>query len=59
MNIKLVIFDFDGTLADTNKLIVTCKQETMRRLGLEVMDEEVCRSTIGLSAEIGFRKTYL
>ena len=55
---KLVIFDFDGTLADTSKLIVSCKQETMERMGLEVMDEEVCRSTIGLSAEIGFRQTY-
>ena len=58
MNIKLIIFDFDGTLADTNKLIVACKQETMRRLGLEVMDEKICASTIGLSAAIGFRQTY-
>lgn len=58
MDIKLIIFDFDGTLADTNKLIVSCKQETMRRLGLKVMDEKVCASTIGLSAAIGFRQTY-
>ena len=46
MDIKLIIFDFDGTLADTNKLIVACKQETMRRLGLEVMDEKICASQL-------------
>ena len=58
MYIKLIIFDFDGTLADTNKLIVDCKQEAMRRMGLKVMDEAVCSSTIGLSAATGFRQTY-
>ena len=58
MDIKLIIFDFDGTLADTRKLIVSCKQDTMRHFGLKVMDEEACASTIGLSAGDGFRQTY-
>lgn len=58
MDIKLAIFDFDGTLMDTRKPIVYAKQETMRRLGLEVMDEETCASTIGLTAKLGFQKTY-
>jgi len=58
MDFKLVIFDFDGTLADTRKLIVICKQETMRELGIRVLSEEECASTIGLSAATGFRQSY-
>ena len=58
MDIKLVIFDFDGTIADTRKAIVVAKQKTMKKLGLEVMDEEACASTIGLSAKRGFQATY-
>lgn len=31
---KLVILDFDGTLADTVELIVQTNQEVQRRMGL-------------------------
>ena len=31
MNINIVIFDFDGTIADTKKTIVVAKQETMKK----------------------------
>lgn len=58
MDIKLVIFDFDGTLIDTKKTIVAAKQETMRVMGLKIADEEACASTIGLSAKIGFKTMY-
>ena len=58
MNIRAVIFDFDGTLADTRKAIVTAKQATMKNAGLEVKDEETCASTIGLTAKAGFLKLY-
>ena len=58
MDIKLVIFDFDGTLLDTKKTIVIAKQETMRVMGLDIADEEACASTIGLSAKIGFQTMY-
>ncbi len=58
MDIKLVIFDFDGTLVDTKKTIVVAKQETMRVMGLDIADEETCASTIGLSAKIGFKTLY-
>lgn len=58
MGIRLVIFDFDGTIADTRLAIVLAKQETMERLGLPVADEESCTSTIGLSAKAGFQKIY-
>ncbi len=58
MDIRVVIFDFDGTLADTRKPIVIAKQDTMRAAGLEVADEEACAATIGLTAKDGFRKLY-
>lgn len=58
MDVKLLIFDFDGTIMDTRRTIVYAKQETMRIMGLEVFDEETCASTIGLSAKIGFEKLY-
>ncbi len=44
----LIIFDFDGTLGDTRHIIVTTMQDVMRELHLDVKDEEVCASTIGL-----------
>ena len=58
MQFKVVIFDFDGTLADTRKAIVIAKQDTMRSFGLKVFDEEACASTIGLTARAGFLKFY-
>ena len=58
MNIKLLIFDFDGTIMDTRKTIVIAKQETMRRMGLAIADEQTCAETIGLSAKSGFKKIY-
>ena len=58
MSIKLVIFDFDGTIADTRKSIVVSKQEMMKILGLEVKDDEACASVIGLPAEDGYRQLY-
>ncbi len=58
MKYKLLIFDFDGTLADTRAPIVMAKQETMRQMGIAVMDEETCASTIGLTARLGFQQLY-
>lgn len=58
MNIRLAIFDFDGTIADTRGAIVAAKQEMMRTLGLKVLDEAACASTIGLTAKLGFQQLY-
>ena len=46
--IKLIILDFDGTLADTRELIVRTNQETQRRMGYPVTDEAGIVATIGL-----------
>lgn len=52
---KCIVFDFDGTLADSHRGIVTAYQETFRRLGLDVPSEEFITSTIGLTLEDGFK----
>lgn len=45
---KLIILDFDGTLADTRKLIVRTNQEAQRRMNYPVTDEAGIVATIGL-----------
>ncbi|MBD5231750.1 MAG: HAD-IA family hydrolase [Bacteroidales bacterium] len=49
--IKNIIFDFDGTLADTASLIVKTMQETIRQMELPPKTDEECQATIGLRLE--------
>lgn len=53
---RLVIFDFDGTLADTSECIVKTAQRTMERLGLPMRSEWEIKQTIGLPLEECFRR---
>ena len=48
---KAILFDFDGTLADTAPGIVLTMQETFRELGLTVPTPDAIRQTIGLPLE--------
>ena len=52
--VRLVIFDFDGTIADTRINIVLTMRETMRELRLPEADEAACAATIGLRLKDGF-----
>ena len=56
--IKLLIFDFDGTLADTHELIIRTNQEAMRRMGFPVLEDEVISRTIGLPLEEGLKTMF-
>ena len=58
MDTRIVIFDFDGTLADTRAAIVKAKQETSLMMGLPVASDEAYVSTIGLSSKAGFAKVH-
>ena len=51
VNIKNIIFDFDGTLADTSKLIVATMQKSIYDYGLPFRNEKEIRSTIGVRLE--------
>ena len=48
MNVDLVIFDFDGTLADTHRTIIATVQQTLQELGHPIASEEAITATIGL-----------
>ena len=47
-NIKCYIFDFDGTLADTQGIITKTMMMTIDELHLEKRTVEQCRAMIGL-----------
>ncbi|MCR5680454.1 MAG: HAD-IA family hydrolase [Prevotella sp.] len=48
MKKRLIIFDFDGTLGDTRRNIVTTMQMTISELRLPARSDAECSSTIGL-----------
>ena len=49
MKYKGIIFDFDGTLADTNKGIVRTYIATFKEMGLPIPSTESINATIGLA----------
>ena len=51
---KLVILDFDGTLADTRGLIIMTMQQTIALLGLEPRTDDQCAAMIGLPLKQAF-----
>ena len=55
---KLIIFDFDGTLGDTRRNIVTTMQMTIKELHLPDRTDAECSSTIGLPLAECFRTLF-
>ena len=55
MTTKLIIFDFDGTLGDTRRNIVTTMQMAIKEMQLPERSEAECASTIGLPLAGCFR----
>ena len=51
-----LIFDFDGTLADTRTGILATAQEVLRRMGLPPADEAALGATIGLPLRENFTR---
>ena len=58
MNKRLIIFDFDGTLADTNALITKTMMMTNDEMGLEKRTREQCASCIGLPLADCFKSLF-
>lgn len=48
MSFRLVIFDFDGTLADTRRLVVATMRDVLAEMALPVAEESSCMATIGM-----------
>jgi phosphoglycolate phosphatase len=51
-----IVFDFDGTIADTQALIVSCFRATYERLGRPAPSFEAIAATIGLPLERAFQQ---
>ena len=56
--IRLIVFDFDGTLGDTRANIMMTMRGAMQALDLPEADEVSIAATIGLPLEEGFRQLY-
>ncbi|MBQ6279539.1 MAG: HAD-IA family hydrolase [Muribaculaceae bacterium] len=55
---KHIIFDFDGTIADTSRIILATMQATMRERGLRVETPEAIKRVIGLPLKDCFTHIY-
>lgn len=55
---KLVIFGFDGTIADTSPGILYCFNTTATAMGYQPVDHDSLYGVIGISLENGFRKLF-
>lgn len=55
MDTQLVIFDFDGTLADTTESIIKTYNATFDALSVTRPSVDACRNTIGVPLREGFR----
>ena len=58
MKPKVIILDFDGTLGDTQSLIIESLQNTIKAMNLPARSEEACAATIGLSRCDAFMSMY-
>jgi phosphoglycolate phosphatase len=54
--VKLVIFDFDGTLVDSRKLILESNRVVFGQFGLNPPSEEESFSLVGMSLDLVLRK---
>lgn len=58
MNTRLIVFDFDGTLGDTQQIIVTTLHMTIAEMRLPERTDAECISIIGLPLAGCFRVLY-
>jgi phosphoglycolate phosphatase len=58
MNYRAVLFDLDGTLADTSKGIYNAIRHTEKLLNLEPISEDQMRSHIGPPPEKSFQRSF-
>lgn len=58
MTPQLIIFDFDGTLADTTATILQTYRMAIESMGAPTRSDAECQATIGLPLKEGFRQLY-
>lgn len=58
MKPELIIFDFDGTLANTTATILRTYRMAIESIGADSRTDAECQATIGLPLREGFRQLY-
>lgn len=58
MTPKLIIFDFDGTLADTTATILQTYRASIKSMDAPMRTDAECQATIGLPLKEGFRQLF-
>lgn len=58
MRIKLIIFDWDGTLMDSAAKIINCLLAAVQDVGLPSLDRDAVRQIIGLSLKDAFNALF-
>ena len=58
LNPKLILFDFDGTVADTGRGIFNCVGYAASAFGWALPDEEALRSFVGPPLHDSFRRVF-
>lgn len=58
LNYKLAIFDWDGTLEDSIKLIVNSIHLTVEDLGLPLLADQTVKNIIGLKFDQAIMQLY-
>lgn len=58
MTIKNYIFDFDGTLMDTQSVILSTLRRTIAQLGLPPRTDEQCKAVIGIRSNEAAQALY-
>lgn len=58
MKPKLIVFDFDGTLADTTATILRTYNMAIKEMGADSRTDAECQATIGIPLRDGFRQLY-
>ncbi len=57
-SLKAVLFDFDGTIADTGRGIINCVKKTLAARGIEEKDEGRLRYFIGPPLVVSFKHLF-
>ena len=55
---KLIVFDWDGTLMDSESRIVNCMRAAINDLGLEARDGDTLKNVIGLGLKEALHALY-
>lgn len=55
---KLLVFDWDGTLADSVNCIILCKQQLAKNYQLSIPSAEIIKSVLGMNFDLALERCF-